>query len=162
MGTTPTPDIIDDSINQSSKGGEDVNIDEASTPFQPTVSDNLISTDASTQAPFFPTFVPVDGATEKSETTPASVILITQAPQEQPRRDSPRRLEIFNLQNQNELTDDKSSDPESALFKEAQDNTRSSEVPQRSSRPFVGRPLRPVPSRNQDASSRQRSSSIHR
>jgi len=178
-GTTPTPDIIDDSINQSSKGGEDVNIDEASTPFQPTVSDNLISTDASTQAPFFPTFVPVDSATEKSKTTSASIILITEAPQEQPRRDNPRRLEIFNLQNENELTDNKSSDPESvrlgthssddksisreqALFKDAQDNSRSSEVPQRSSRPFVGRPLRPVPSRNQDASSRQRSSSRHR
>merc|ERR1719232_668740 len=176
-GTTPTPDIIDDSINQSNKCGEDVNIDEASTPFQPTVSDNLISTDASTQAPFFPTFVPVD--TEQSKTTPASLILITEAPQEQPRRDNPRRLEIFNLQNQNELTDNKSSDPESvrlgthanddksisreqALFKDAQDNSRSSEVPQRSSRPFVGRPLRPVPSRNQDASSRQRSSSIQR
>jgi len=137
----------------------------------------LISTDASTQAPFFPTFVPVD--TEQSKTTPASLILITEAPQEQPRRDNPRRLEIFNLQNQNELTDNKSSDPESvrlgthanddksisreqALFKDAQDNSRSSEVPQRSSRPFVGRPLRPVPSRNQDASSRQRSSSIQR
>jgi len=176
-GTTPTPDTIDDSINQSSRGGEDVNNDEASTPFQPTVSDNLISTDASTQAPFFPTFVPVD--TEQSKTTPASVILITEAPQEQPRRDNPRRLEIFNQQNQNELTDNKSSDPESvrlgthanddksisreqALFKDEQDNSRSSEVPQRSSRPFVGRPLRPVPSRNQDASSRQRSSSIQR
>ena len=137
----------------------------------------MISTDASTQAPFFPTFVPVD--TEQSKTTPATLILITEAPQEQPRRDNPRRLEIFNLQNQNELTDNKSSDPESvrlgthanddksisreqALFKDAQDNSRSSEVPQRSSRPFVGRPLRPVPSRNQDASSRQRSSSIQR
>merc|ERR1711874_617097 len=178
-GTTPTPDIIDDSINQSSKGGEDVNTDESSTPFQPTVSDNLISTDASTQAPFFPTFVPIDTATEKSQTTPASVILITKTPQDQPRRDNPRRLEIFNLQNQKELTDNKSLDQESvrlgtpshddksisreqSLFKEVQDNIRSSEVPQRSSRPFVGRPLRPVPSKNQDASSRQRSSSIQR
>merc|ERR1719206_259402 len=177
--TTPSEETTLSSAQEekSSRGGEDVNNDEASTPFQPTVSDNLISTDASTQAPFFPTFVPVD--TEQSKTTPASVILITEAPQEQPRRDNPRRLEIFNLQNQNELTDNKSSDPESvrlgthanddksisreqALFKDAQDNSRSSEVPQRSSRPFVGRPLRPVPSRNQDASSRQRSSSIQR
>ena len=140
----------------------------------------MISTDASTQAPFFPTFLPVDSATEipeKSQTTPISVILITKAPQEQPRRDSPRKLEIFNLQN--ELTDNKSFDQESvrlgtqndddksisreqSLFKEVQDNIRSSEVPQRSSRPFVGRPLRPVPSRNQDASSRQRSRSRSR
>jgi len=164
---------------KSSEGEEGVRSDEASTPFQPTVSDNLISTDASTQAPFFPTFVPVNTDTEKSQTTPGSVILITKAPREQPRRDSPRKLEIFNLQNQNELTDNKSFDQESvrlgtqsnddksisreqSLFKEVQDNIRSSEVPQRSSRPFVGRPLRPVPSRNQDASSRQRSSSRHR
>lgn len=165
---------------KSSEGGEDVNNDKASSPFRPTVSDNLISTDASTQAPFFPTFLPVDSATEipeKSQTTPRSVILITKAPQEQPRRDSPRKLEIFNLQN--ELTDNKSFDQESvrlgtqndddksisreqSLFKEVQDNIRSSEVPQRSSRPFVGRPLRPVPSRNQDASSRQRSRSRSR
>lgn len=137
----------------------------------------MISTDASTPAPFFPTFVPVNSATdipEKPQTTPGPVILITKGPQEQPRRDSPRKLEIFNLQN--ELTDNKSFDQdtvrlgskddddksisrEQSLFKEVQDNIRSSEVPQRSSRPFVGRPLRPVPSRNQDASSRQRSSS---
>merc|ERR1711892_1035845 len=162
---------------KSSQGGEDVNTDESSTPFRPTVPDILISTDASTPAPFFPTFVPVNSATdipEKPQTTPGPVILITKGPQEQPRRDSPRKLEIFNLQN--ELTDNKSFDQdtvrlgskddddksisrEQSLFKEVQDNIRSSEVPQRSSRPFVGRPLRPVPSRNQDASSRQRSSS---
>jgi len=179
-GTTPTPDFIDDSINQSSQGGEDVNTDASSSLFRPTVSDNLIPTDASTQAPFFPTFVPVNTdtePTEKPQTTPGPVILITQAPQEQPRRDSPRKLEIFNLQN--ELTnnksfdqdtvrlgtqdeDDESNSREQILIKEVQDNIRSSEVPQRSSRPFVGRTLRPVPSRNQDVTTRLRSSSIQR
>merc|ERR1711874_393537 len=91
--TTPIEETTLSSTQEekSSKGGEDVNTDESSTPFQPTVSDNLISTDASTQAPFFPTFVPVDTATEKSQTTPASVILIPKPPQAQPRHDNPRR-----------------------------------------------------------------------
>jgi len=166
-GTTPTPDFIDNSINQSSEGGEDVNTDESSSPFRPTVSDNLVSTDGSTQAPFFPTFVPV--STDTSNTTPGPVIVITQATQEQEGSG--------NFQSENQLRDsqsfehgtirlgsrdqhDKSISREQSLFKEVQENIRSSEVPQRSSRPFVGRPLRPVPSRNQDAASRLRSSSI--
>ena len=58
--------------------------------------------------------------------------------------------------------DDKSISPEQSLSQEAKDNVRSSEVPVRSSRPFVGRPARPVPSRNQAITSRQRLSNIQR
>jgi len=178
--TTPTPNFIDDSINQSSEGEEeDADIDEAPTPFRPTVSDLSVSADASTQAPFFPTFVPTESTNQKSQTTPEPVVLITEnTPQEVPRRDRPRKLEIFNLQN--DLSDSKSSKPESVrlgthddeddesisreqpLSQEAKDNVRSSEVPVRSSRPFVGRPARPVPSRNQAITSRQRLSNIQR
>jgi len=86
--------------SKSSEGEEDVSFEDeisSSSVFRPTVPDNLVSTDPSTTAtPFLPTF-----AATSSTTSPPS----TPAPRltEQPRRQLPRRLEIFNLDTNNHL-----------------------------------------------------------
>lgn len=88
--------------SKSSEEEEDVSFEaDTSSVFRPTISDNNVPTDppATTATPFFPTFGPTSPSTTTSS---APVIRLT----EQPRRQSPRRLEIFNLEREREEDSD--------------------------------------------------------